>query len=859
MRPVFGPTAALILAALVAACQTSPDVLTPANLVQADTGEGSSDAASALDVLAITQHDVDAASDGSSGVDVAADTAVEPPVDTAAPIDSSSLDSSSTEDVDWLTDGGPLGDAEALTDATEPLEVATPLDAGSPEDTSAVPDVPAPSCPEGTSEVGDLCTTTCPVLVVGEGFGGTAAALAATDAGVSTCLVALNGWLGGQATTQGVSALDEFLPSGSAPHWSASYRAFRDGIRAHYLNTYSVLSPTNDLDGSDGAAFDPGSCWVSRLCYEPAVGASVLAAMLAPADADGRLRRFQGYRVTAVSRAGNTVTGVLLEHVASGVAVRLNATVTLDATELGDLLSLGGIPYRTGAEAIADTGEAHARAVAAPECVQPFTFPFVLERRPGGQNHLIAKPVGYDKSRYSLVAGRTYKVFSDSTGAAVFWTYRRMIAAANFDEPVHFPYDLAQINWGPDGNDFDAGCVGGVPSGCNLIDKTDAERAAILAAAEQVTLGYVYWLQHDAPRDDGTCCGYPNLRLRTDMFGTTNGLSPTPYIREARRLIATRTVVESDLVDDGSSPRARLFSDAVGTGYYFMDLHACPAGETTHTDPTWNGDTRPYQVPFGALVPATVDGLLAASKNLGATHLTNGAFRLHPVEWHIGEAAGTAAALAVQQGVQPRIFTSDHDRLQAMQDHLIRQRRMPIYWWSDLDPSDGAVWESANLLGVAGVLNGFPGDLTFRPSDLLERGWAAWAVIRLFGLPPVTDCHASFSDVPCSHATYGAVQRLADSNITSGCGAGLFCVDAAITRAQFATFLVRAAGWPIVTPASPSFTDVPPTDPLYGFVETAREHGVFEGDITTGAFGPTASLTRASMAVFSGNVLRSLW
>ncbi len=51
----------------------------------------------------------------------------------------------------------------------------------------------------------------------------------------------------------------------------------------------------------------------------------------------------------------------------------------------------------------------------------------------------------------------------------------------------------------------------------------------------------------------------------------------------------------------------------------------------------------PFQIPLGALLPVRVDNLLPACKNLGTTRITSGAYRVHPVERSIGEAAGALA------------------------------------------------------------------------------------------------------------------------------------------------------------------------------------------------------------------------
>jgi hypothetical protein len=50
-----------------------------------------------------------------------------------------------------------------------------------------------------------------------------------------------------------------------------------------------------------------------------------------------------------------------------------------------------------------------------------------------------------------------------------------------------------------------------------------------------------------------------------------------------------------------------------------------------------------------------MENLLPACKNLGVTHITNGCYRLHPVEWNIGEAAGLLAAFCLDRQEPPRL------------------------------------------------------------------------------------------------------------------------------------------------------------------------------------------------------------
>ena len=122
----------------------------------------------------------------------------------------------------------------------------------------------------------------CDILVAGGGLGGVAAALAATARGRSVVLSEPTDWLGGQLTSQAVPP-DEH-------RWiercgcTATYRALRDGIRAHYRAHFPLTDRARRLP-----ELNPGACTVSRLGHEPRVALAVIEALLAPAIAAGRL------------------------------------------------------------------------------------------------------------------------------------------------------------------------------------------------------------------------------------------------------------------------------------------------------------------------------------------------------------------------------------------------------------------------------------------------------------------------------------------------------------------------------------------------------------------------------------------
>ena len=104
----------------------------------------------------------------------------------------------------------------------------------------------------------------------------------------------------------------------------------------------------------------------------------------------------------------------------------------------------------------------------------------------------------------------------------------------------------------------------------------------------------------------------------------------------------------------------RVFEDAVSMGAYHIDIHR-PSG-------TWvdSHNVRAYTIPFRSLVARDVDGLLMAGKCLSATHEAVASTRVIPICMGQGQAAGTAAALAVKRGTDVRSLSTTE-----LQDTLV--------------------------------------------------------------------------------------------------------------------------------------------------------------------------------------------
>jgi hypothetical protein len=587
----------------------------------------------------------------------------------------------------------------------------------------------------------------CDIAIIGGGFGGVAAALAAAEAGKRVVLSEPTDWIGGQVTSQAVAPLDEHFYIESFGGTRSYYR-YREGVRAFYREHY----PAARRAGRE--PLNPGGGWVSRLCYEPRVGLRVLEEMLAPHIAAGRLRILLLHSPLLATVRGGRIEAVTLGG-SQGERVDLRAEVFLDATELGDLLALSGAPYVTGAEAIEDTGEPHASTSGVqPQRVQSFTCCCLVEYCPG-ENHTIRKPYGYDyynqAQPFSLglrTRGGGYKRFRMFEGETPFWTYRRVFDAAqlmpgSFAEGSGAARDIALINW--DGNDYYKE---------SLIDRSPAQQARILREARRLSLSFLYWLQTEAPHDNDQGKGYPGLKLLPQAAGTADGLAKAPYIREARRVIGFRRVLEQDIItSEGRGARALHYADTAGVGWYPIDLHRC-AG-----DPTEGNEVRidypltlPFQVPLGAMLSRAIDNLVAACKNISTTHITSGAYRLQPVEWAIGEAAGTLAAACVSQAIKPRAVWENPARMRAFQKSLL-ERGAPLVWTVDagLDDPDFAAIQAALLETGIPEQSSRYGRLEARPDELLSRPEGAWLVEccpRAMRNPLLKDMKASWKSAP---------------------------------------------------------------------------------------------------------------
>lgn len=460
------------------------------------------------------------------------------------------------------------------------------------------------------------------ILVVGGGTGGTAAAIQAARRGVEVILVSDGDWLGGMLTSAGVAA-----PDGNEL-W-----AWQTGLWGQFLRELQTRQP----GGLDNA-------WVSFFTYEPRIGAAIFADWV---NALPNLTWIAGQTPQTVLRSGDRILGVQFQD------YRIEAQITIDGTELGDLLVLGEIPYRWGWEWRSEFGEP-----SAPEApnqttqrypVQVPTWVVILQDFGATQQAPpIPAPPNYDPTPFAEAWARY--------GAEDFLNYGRL------------PGDRFMINWPIQGNDYG--------EDIQRLLGSEIDRQAFLQEAYHHSLGFAHFIQSQLGRRYGLAQdAFPNLP-RTVAFDESFVQFPTafaiqPYFRESRRLQGVVTVREQDILPIVGGRVAALpmqvsaegcaqvdsLCSAIAIGNYANDHHY-PSGDiplkpkSVRWGGRWTG--TPFTIPYGAIVPQTIDGFLVCEKNISVTHMANGATRLQPLVLGIGQAAGMAAALCVEHQCQPR-------------------------------------------------------------------------------------------------------------------------------------------------------------------------------------------------------------
>lgn len=577
----------------------------------------------------------------------------------------------------------------------------------------------------------------CEVLIVGGGLGGVAAAFDALRLEKQVCMTEITDWIGGQVSPQGVSALDEEALQRELGLFPLGYRRFRVDVQARYRGKNPGKCWVSELCFSPQTGVQ---VLEEMLAPYKQSGKLVLLKNTVVKDLEVRNGLIRSaLALTHLSKSSeHGVNSLPLSHfIDDWYSVKTSALfnkqivrlepparrqgskipwMVIDATDTGELLPLAGVPYRLGTD-LKTPQEPSARAVGVdPYCTQAFTYSFAIEKADKLQSPV--KPADYD----SPFNSRFYSFGERKFTFPEIFTYRRIksnVDAKGLEDLSVGDQSIQNWTWGNDWRLSTATtnlvltqeqlqAEGQVSAqtpqifGWSTARKGDWRgglRTSALAAAEAHAYGYYYWLvagtqdsllqKEDPLYRKPTFLDYALLKGVESPLGTEHGLSRYPYIREGRRLVGRPfsgypngfTIYEMDLSSPGTDAgRPRLFFDSVGIGQYRVDDHSCIINEAFEALPYESekilSPRDPFSVPLRSLIPQKIDNLLAGSKNIATSHITNGAYRVHPVEWAIGAAAGNTATFALQRDIIPAdlvIGSQPNKLLKALQAQIVTQ------------------------------------------------------------------------------------------------------------------------------------------------------------------------------------------
>jgi hypothetical protein len=570
------------------------------------------------------------------------------------------------------------------------------------------------------------------VVVIGGTPAGIAAALAAGRTGKSVVIVEQSPVLGGMLSS-GVSRADDAVIQAN----SGVFEDFRKRIEKYHLTAL-----VNDPVVKEHVAKPRVRHSVARgQAWEAKTAARIYAEMVA--EVRSIETRFQQVPVSAVVD-GDRVTAVVTRDRA-GKEHRYDGRVIIDATYEADVAAFAGVPFRMGREARSPE-EPHAGHIftdafcegtlalpgtifpggtgKADEKIQAFNFRFLVKDygRPDHPYRIKTPPPGYDPWRYK-------------------WN------------PANKPYlpngkiDVLGINWG---NDW-AG-----PSYRYPIAGWE-ERARIEETYRNHALGYLYYIQTEGKS--------PQYGLADDEF-TDNGNFPYRlYVREGRRIEGLYTLTESDIHKDlrGNGVRGPLQRDSIAIGIYEIDSHNVQNPTDRNRPCSGEGAinlvdvTGPYQIPYGVMVPRNRKGLLVPV-GISSTHVAISSVRMEPVWSSLGQAAGVAAALALESG-RPLSELP----VSKIQEVLLRQRST-LFFYMDV-PGYHPNFSAIERLSVKGAMDG-DDNYYFRPDQPITM--AEFARLAVVGLDiPLSITAAHFRDVPRGHPAFKYIETLYDRSTQS--------------------------------------------------------------------------------------------
>ncbi len=434
------------------------------------------------------------------------------------------------------------------------------------------------------------------VVVAGGGTAGVVAAIAAAREGARTALIERDGFVGGVAA-MGLSFLgfhnnrEELIIKGIP--YEIITRLYEMGEAMNISNTASM-----EREGKGHPKFT-----AMRILYRPEAYKYLALQMLRDAGVDVMLHAF----VSDVVMDGNKVSGLVIEN-KSGTVV-IPAKQVVDCTGDADIVVRAGGPFVKGRE-----GDG---------IMQPVTPLWVmsnidLER---------AVEAGVFHCPFEPATANTWPSFGRYTVYTKPW--ERALQA----EMPEYAAGLRRFLM------LDVGDGVFYVGNASHLPRVDASDGDDLSRAE-VDARIMAWKLSQF------------LRRHVPGFEDAHVVASSAMIgvRETRRIVGEYTLTHNDLLE------GRQFDDVIGLGGFFVDIHSYDGGPGGYLPEkgTQVKDYGAYDIPFRVLLPKKIDNVVVAGRSLSADQPAQGSARVMGPSMMMGQAAGTAAAMAAQEGITVR-------------------------------------------------------------------------------------------------------------------------------------------------------------------------------------------------------------
>ncbi|HEY9886671.1 MAG TPA: FAD-dependent oxidoreductase, partial [Vampirovibrionales bacterium] len=547
------------------------------------------------------------------------------------------------------------------------------------------------------------------VLVIGASQSGVSAAIQASRQGANVMLVSASEWPGGSITEAGVSAVD-----------GNELQAFQTGLWGEFVARLAKKEENLLKYG-----------WVSVFTFNPQKGKQLFEEWLAEENVIW-LKNKEVKKILFDKQDNEKIVGVELQD-----GSVINAKVTIDATEKGDLLELANMDYKLGWEFKEEFNEASApkkkSLLTKRYPLQELTWVFYIRDFGEDKAPKIQKPVGYSlekaHKRY-WCAFKNEKLIKESRSFThnLFnpnWAgkYKQFDEFENFfNKETFLTYgqvapDLFMINWPKCGNDYSLNIE-------RYFSSDKSQQAEFLREARVQSLWFAKYIQDVLGDNFGLADSVFEPKPQNDFIP---GFAYIPYNREVRRLIGVETFTENDLqpnLEEGE--RAKFNKDSIAIGNYANDHHyfefAAPGSIKHYKLPPksfkfggrYTGTT--FSIPYYSLIPATVDGLIVAEKSWSSSHVANGSTRLQPVCILVGQAAGSAAAIAAKHNIEPYDVNIKELQLALASDEIAAPTLVPLF---DIKPNNPYRF-AIQWLMLNQVID-FPSDGFFAPKEMMNK------------------------------------------------------------------------------------------------------------------------------------------